>query len=229
MPTQSPAVDDVQGWNDAFALQHDIDDYYARSSFLIRWIEQRRLECIRRMVEPASTDRILEVGCGGGHVLRLFPEADLTGIDVSGEMLKKARCNLRGYRVRLLHGDACEADLPQGGFDKAICTEVLEHVLHPEAILEMIRRAVRPGGRVVVTFPNDVLVNQLKTVIRRSGARLLPPLRRVSWGGDDYHLHVWRIPEMRALLSQHLTISRESFVPTRFLPIRCCFQCVRPA
>jgi 2-polyprenyl-3-methyl-5-hydroxy-6-metoxy-1,4-benzoquinol methylase len=227
MPTQSISVLDVERWNDAFALEHDIDDYYTRSGFLIRWIEQRRLECIRRMVEATSTDRILEVGCGGGHVLRLFPQSDLTGVDVSGEMLKKARRNLKGHRVRLLHGDVCDIELPEGGFDKVICSEVLEHVLNPEAILDRIRRVVRPGGRVVVTFPNDELVNRLKGMVRRSGASILPPLRRVSWGGDDYHIHVWRIGEMRDLLSPYLRICEEGFVPHRLLPIRCCFQCTR--
>jgi len=110
--TPSVAIDNVEHWNDQFAREHDIDDYYGRSGFLIRAIEQRRLACIRRMVAATSTDHILEVGCGGGHVLRLFPESELTGVDVSGEMLCKAKRNLEGYSARLLKGELQELNLP---------------------------------------------------------------------------------------------------------------------
>ena len=225
MQTQAVTIDDVERWNDAFAREHDIDDYYNQSGFVIRFIERRRLATIRRMIAEAPNDTILEVGCGGGHVLRMFPSSDLTGVDVSGEMLAKARCNLQGYRVRLLKGELQGHDFADASFDKIICTEVLEHVVDPEGILQQIHRLLRPRGRAVITFPNDVLVNRLKSLIRRSGLTLLPPFRRISWGGDDYHLHIWSISEMRALLSQHFTLNEEAFAPNRLLPIRCCFQC----
>ena len=111
--------------NDRFARAHDINAYYTESGFLIRQIELRRLATIRRLVEPTSRDRLLEVGCGGGHVLRLFPEARLTGVDVSGEMLKRASANLRGLSVQLLKGELQELNLQAGSFDKIVCTEVL--------------------------------------------------------------------------------------------------------
>lgn len=40
-----------------------------------------------------------------------------------------------------------------GSFDGAVCTEVLEHVVDPIAVLREIARVVRPGGRVLVTVP----------------------------------------------------------------------------
>jgi glycosyltransferase involved in cell wall biosynthesis/protein-L-isoaspartate O-methyltransferase len=222
--------EDVEQWNDRFSREHDIDEYYTSSSLPIRWIEGRRLRCIRAMASAGAQDRILEVGCGGGHVLRLFPDSDLTGVDVSGVMLEKARRNLEGYRVRLLKGDLADLGLPDASFDRIICTEVLEHAADPAGILAQIQRLVRPGGRVVVTFPNDRLIHRIKRVLHGSGLTMTPMFRRVSWGADHYHLHVWSIPEMRALLNQHLAVAEERFVPSRFLPIRCCFRCEpRPA
>ncbi len=225
MPTSPITITDIARWNDALAREHDIDDYYARSSFLIRYIEHRRLTCIRNMIDAKPDEKILEVGCGGGHVLQLFPESDLTGVDVSDEMLRKARRNLDGYQVRLLKGELHDLDLPEAGFDKIVCTEVLEHVVDPEAILAWIKRLVRPGGPVVITFPNDPLVNRLKDLIRRCGLMVLPPFHRISWGGDKYHLHVWRVGHMRELLLRDFVIARERFVPSRLLPVRCCFLC----
>lgn len=219
------SIGDVEQWNDTFAREHDIDDYYARSGALIRWVEKRRLSAVSAMVAAEANDRVLEVGCGGGHVLRLFPHADLTGVDVSGEMLAKARRNLEGYRVALLKGELDDLNLPARSFDRVICSEVLEHVVDPEAILRGIQRLLRPDGRVVVTFPNDHLVNKIKSVIRGCGLTFLPPFRRISWGGDQYHLHVWHVSEMHKLLSRFFTVRQARYAPSRLLPIRCCFCC----
>ncbi len=221
----SPTIENVEQWNDTFSREHDIDAYYERSSFMIRWIERHRLKIIRNFVAGSPGERLLEVGCGGGHVLRMFAELDLTGVDVSGEMIRKAHRNLKGYGVELLKGELQALDLPAGGYDKIICTEVLEHVIDPTMILQHIQRLLKPDGRVVITFPNDHLINGVKRTLRRTGLTWLPPFRKISWGGDRYHLHVWRIQEMRALLSRYFSIDAARFAPSRFLPIRCCFLC----
>ena len=140
-------------------------------------------------------------------------------------MIRKARRNLKDYRAELLKGELAALDLPAGGYDKIICTEVLEHVVDPTTLLEHIQRLLKPDGRVVITFPNDHLINGLKRMLRRSGLTLLPPFRKISWGGDRYHLHAWRIAEMFALLSRFFSIDAARFAPSRWLPIRCCFLC----
>ena len=74
--------DDVEALNDRLATEHPIDDYYARSAWPIRFIERERLAIIRRMVGPHAGLDIAEIGSGGGHVLRMFPDARLTAVDV---------------------------------------------------------------------------------------------------------------------------------------------------
>jgi 2-polyprenyl-3-methyl-5-hydroxy-6-metoxy-1,4-benzoquinol methylase len=140
-------------------------------------------------------------------------------------MLHRAQRNLRGYRTTLLKGEVHELDLPSAGFDKIVCTEVLEHVVNPDAILDQMKRLVRPGGHLVITFPNDALVGRIKGVIRACGLTGLAPFRRIAWGGDEYHLHVWRVAQMRAMLTERFAILRERFAPGRCLPVRCCFLC----
>ena len=54
---------------------------------------------------------VAEVGSGGGHVLRMFPEARLTAIDVSDEYLALAQKNLDGYQVRFLKGEINRLEL----------------------------------------------------------------------------------------------------------------------
>jgi glycosyltransferase involved in cell wall biosynthesis/SAM-dependent methyltransferase len=217
--------DAVEQWNEQFSRENDIDQYYTTSSWPIRWIEGQRLAAIRTLVAPRPEDRLLEVGCGGGHVLKMFPECELTGVDVSGTMLDKARRNLRGCRATLLKGELGEVGLPDRGFDRIICTEVLEHTVDPDDVLAQIRRLTRLGGRVVITLPNDKLIGGIKHVLRWTGLTLTPWFRRIAWGADSYHLHVWSIEEMRTLLVGHFVVVAERFVPGRLLPIRCCFHC----
>lgn len=221
-----PSKEEVEQLYDTFARTHDINDYYERSGVLIGFIEKRRLAIIRRMMGARAGESILEVGCGGGHVLSQFREARLTGVDVSGEMLEKARRNLAGLDFELHKGDVAEVGLADQSFDGVVCTEVLEHVVDPEHVLTQIRRLVKPTGRVVITFPNDTLINSIKGMVKKSGLTGIPPFKRMDWGGDHYHFHIWSVREMRALLSRHFSVVDVEHAPTAAFPVRCCFLCV---
>lgn len=221
-----PSGTSVEEWNDALAREHDIDAYYRDANPVVRVIESHRLRLIRTLLDPKPGERLLEVGCGGGHVLERFPECDLVGIDVSSEMLVKASARLAGLRVEFRKGELHEVGLEPESFDAVICSEVLEHVVDPDAVLDSVRAHMKPTGRAVVTFPNDPFIARAKGVLRRSGLALLPPFKRTDWGGDQYHLHTWTVSEMRSLLRRHFNLAREAHAPSRLTPIRCCFLVV---
>ena len=222
-PTHAPPMEDVSELNDRLAREHPIDDYYARSLWPIRFIERRRLEIIRDMVGPHRGLQIAEIGSGGGHVLRMFPDAHLTAVDVSRVFLDTARRNLRGYDARFLQGELSALSLPAASFDRVICTEVLEHTRDPAAVLAEIRRLLRPDGVAVITVPNDPLILRLKGLVRHTPVGWL--LRdKVSWGGDEYHLHVWTPAEFEQLLSPHFQVQERAASPSAVLPVRACFR-----
>jgi SAM-dependent methyltransferase len=114
--------------------------------------------------------------------------------------------------------------LPDGAFDRVICTEVLEHTEDPAAILAEIRRVLRPGGIAVITVPNDPLILRLKGFVRRTPAGWALG-DRVSWGGDRYHLHVWTPAEFEALLAPCFEVLGRDAAPFGAMPIRACFRC----
>ena len=216
---------DVEALNDRLAREHPIDEYYARSPLPIRLIERRRLAIIRRMIGASAGLELAEVGSGGGHVLRMFPRARLTAIDVSDVFLDAARRNLAGYTARFVKGEVDKLDLPPASFDRLICTEVLEHTERPEAILAALSRLLRPNGVAVITVPNDPLILRLKSLVRRTPVGYL--LRdRINWGGDAYHLHQWTPDEFAALLERHFRVTDRRAAPVSVLPIRACFRCV---
>lgn len=216
---------DVEAFNDRLATEHPIDDYYARSPLPIRLIEQRRLAIIREMIGSGAGQQVAEIGSGGGHVLRMFPAARLTAIDVSEVFLDTARKNLVGFDATFIKGEIDKLDLPAASFDRIICTEVLEHTVDPKAILAAIARLLKPSGVAVITVPNDPLINRLKQVVKRTpvGWALGD---RIEWGGDIYHLHQWAPGEFERLLTPLFRVTSRKFAPHAALPIRACFRCV---
>ena len=220
---------DVEALNDRLALEHPIDDYYARAPLPLRLIESRRLALIRAFMGDVDGLEVAEVGSGGGHVLRMFPRARLTAIDVSSEYLAIARRNLEGYDVRFVKGEVDKMDLPDASFDRVICTEVLEHVVDPDAVLAAIARLVRPDGAAVITVPNDPLILRVKAIVRRTPARRSLG-KRIEWGGDRYHLHRWTPQDFEQILARHLGVTDRRHAPLGVLPLRACFRCVpRPS
>ena len=215
---------EVERLNDKLAKEHNIDDYYDRSPLIVRWIEQQRLRIIREMVAADPNHRILEVGSGGGHVLRMFKRAKLTAVDVSDVFLATAKANLAGYDVEFIKGEIDKLGLPAAKFDRIICTEVLEHTKDPEAILKEIARLLKPEGRAVITVPNDPLINGLKSVVKHTPVGWV--MRgRIEWGGDVFHLHVWKPAEFRAILERYFDVEEQRCAPNDLLPLRPCFLC----
>jgi 2-polyprenyl-3-methyl-5-hydroxy-6-metoxy-1,4-benzoquinol methylase len=217
---------DVAALNDQLARDYPINDYYARSPLPVRLIEQRRLAIIRSFVGDARGLDLAEIGSGGGHVLRMFPDARITAIDVSSVFLDTARKNLTGYDARFIQGEVDKLDLPEASFDRIICTEVLEHTRDPEAILTTIARLLRPYGVAVITVPNDPLILKLKGLVKRTPVGWALG-NRVKWGGDEFHIHVWTPAEFERLLARHLRVTDRHSAPADALPIRACFRCTR--
>ena len=104
-------------------------------------------------------DRVLEVGVGTGISLPLYPrDVRVTGIDVSREMLDKAR-----RREALLEMDAESMTFPDMSFDKVVAMYVVSVVPRPEKLLEELHRVCRPDGEIF-------LVNHFQSENRIMGA-----------------------------------------------------------
>jgi SAM-dependent methyltransferase len=100
--------------------------------------------------------RILELGCGAGHVLQLLGEHGFTrveGVDISAEQVELAVA--RGISARV--ADACELLAAHDGEYAAILAfDFIEHFDRSE-LLELsaaIWRALAPGGRFLLQTPN---------------------------------------------------------------------------
>lgn len=93
------------------------------------------------------SDKILDVGCGIGFVSQLYPNFDITGIDISQEMLD---------RNPYLWFKASAEQIPfdDNTFDFVICRSLLHHLEVPSRGLKEMYRVLKPGGKWVAWEPN---------------------------------------------------------------------------
>lgn len=102
-----------------------------------------------------SRGRVLEVGVGTGLSLPAYSRnLEIVGIDLSPEMLEKARERVGSKRLRNVTGlhemDAGELKFADGSFDTVVAMYVMTVVPDPEKVMRELSRVCRPGGEVLI-------------------------------------------------------------------------------
>ena len=101
--------------------------------------------------------RVLDLGCGTGLELeeyfRLNPDADVTGIDLSEEMLNALREKLPDRKVRLVLGSYFDVPFGENAYDAAVSVESLHHFTpeQKESLYRKLHAALRDNGCFVLT------------------------------------------------------------------------------
>jgi phosphatidylethanolamine/phosphatidyl-N-methylethanolamine N-methyltransferase len=105
------------------------------------------------LLNPQAGERVLIVGVGTGADLPLLPAGvDVTGIDLSPEMLAKARLKLNrcSASVRLIQGDAQALLMDEASFDAVILNLILSVIPDGNACLQSALCTLKPNGRAVI-------------------------------------------------------------------------------
>jgi arsenite methyltransferase len=115
----------------------------------------RRRRLARAALGAAPGEHVVDVGCGPGfYVAELLEEVGtggrVVGVDGSPAMLTLAARRCAGRpNAGFLAANVTSLPVAGGGFDAALCVQVLEYVPDVAAALAGMHRALRPGGRLV--------------------------------------------------------------------------------
>jgi SAM-dependent methyltransferase len=158
---------------------------YGRDRLLDEYLSNERLEFYEELAAifaPLGPKRIIDVGCGTGHLLRfivdrmtVFPER-IVGVDHSEAGIRRARELLPS--ATWIVADLYDVFL-KDHFDLVLCTEVLEHLHEPTPAVDVLCRLCASGGRVALTVPDGA---------------------QDSWEG---HVNFWDEDDLQGFLAPH--------------------------
>lgn len=143
----------VAGMFDGIAARYDLLNHLLSLGIDKSW----RKKAIRSL-DPVQPKAILDVATGTGDLaiaaLRRFPQAHITGADISAGMLDIGRKKISalGLSARIAMQQADSEQLPFGdaSFDAVICAYGVRNFENLEAGLRDMQRVLRPGGRLAV-------------------------------------------------------------------------------
>ena len=138
-----------------------------------------------RIANDRPAQRILEVGVGTGLSLPFFRgDARVTGIDVSAEMLAKARRRVERRELKqveaLIEMDAEKLSFADNSYDAVLALYVASVVPNPARFAAEMRRVCKPGGTIVIVnhFTSE------NRVMRFIEKRLAPLAGKIGFHAD---------------------------------------------
>ncbi len=171
------------------------------------------------LLDLEKGDSLLIVGCGTGADFEFLPvDVEVTAVDLTPAMLRRAAAKVGDRRIRLLEMDAMDLRLPDNSFDKMVLHLIVAVVPDPVRTLQEAERVTKPNGLLVVLdkFWNrseppplplrlaNALLGGYVTAVNRNFHRLLAGtslqvLREIPLGfGGLYWLYLlWKPPEAR--------------------------------
>jgi SAM-dependent methyltransferase len=144
LAAQTAPKDPAEGWNEVY---RDPDSSYVRepSSFLVRCLDRMAREGLGK---PGAKALVLAMGAGRNAVELAARGYDVTGLDISEVGIEKAEASAaaKGVEIRAVRADMFKNDLGDGVWD--LVTNIY---FNPAIrILDRIKRAVRPGGFLII-------------------------------------------------------------------------------
>jgi SAM-dependent methyltransferase len=168
-------------WNEYLPALGVVEGRYDLSAFDARYAP------LLALLAGAPGRRLVEMGCGAGFFLKAAERAGwhTYGIELSDEGSRFAREKLA---LDVRRETAENMTLTPASFDAAVMFDTIEHLFDPRAVVQMLGRALVPGGLLLIGTPNFQALSRF--ILGRDWA-VLSPLE---------HLYYFEEPTLRALL-----------------------------
>lgn len=132
-----------------------------------------------RLMIPAGS-RVLEIGCGEGHLLAELQGCRITGVDVSSKQIARARRRLPDAEFHVQAGE--QLHLPGAVFDVVILSDTINYAADAQAMLERILSVSTADTRLIMNFQSN-LWRPLLRLSRWTG--LSRPTPESNWFSTD--------------------------------------------
>lgn len=158
---------------------------------------------------PFPHGRVLDLGCAFGFATKMLARKgyETVGVDNSSQYIARARH--RHPKGEYILSSAESLPLENASFDGVLFLDVLEHVTNEEAVIQEIRRVLKPGGTLILSVPHRGLLGWLDSlnvyarIVRLTRHGLFP--QEIAQTGIHRHYSVRRL---RSLLGPEFTFQR---------------------
>lgn len=156
-----------------------------------RW-DPTHLKRIDRLFPMLAGERVLDVGCGQGHLtIRLAERGiDVTGIDANPNAPEASGSD----RVLYMHAE--DLDFPDATFDAIVSVHAIEHIPPLEQAASEMARVLKPGGRALFIYPAEPI----------QGLYAVPTsiiLHGTPFKAREVHCHKLSPRKVRELMGRH--------------------------
>ena len=106
---------------------------------------------VKEYVRPQVNDKILDIGCGPGDILRYLPNVEYIGFDMSQQYIDSAKKRFGNRGTFLCNKVSKEAIRETSSFDIVLACGILHHLSEDEVLqlFELSRSVLKPEGRLV--------------------------------------------------------------------------------
>ncbi len=173
---------------DAIAPAYDFMNTMMTGGLHVSW-RNKALKMAAMLLPAEGPKMALDVACGTGDVSfrlhKLFPNAHITGLDLSAGMLEIAKKKLEGMslsaqkHITFLEGDSLKMPFPDDTFDLVTVAYGVRNFEHLEAGYREMRRVMKPGGVICVIELSEPANRPIRSLYRLYSRNVIPFIGRM--------------------------------------------------
>ncbi|EJZ19613.1 class I SAM-dependent methyltransferase [Rhizobium sp. Pop5] len=161
---------------------YDQSEFFAGYSAMRRSVEgldgAAEWPAVRTQLPDLTGKRVVDLGCGFGwfaRYARSVGAASVLGLDISENMIGRARADTRDDAITYRISDLEELELPEASFDFAHSSLAFHYVKNFERLVATVYRALVPGSHFVFTIEHPIFMAP----------------RHAGWGTDVDGQRIW--------------------------------------
>lgn len=129
-------------------------------------------------IEPTTIDspKLLDLGCGTGDSFTQITDSgnwDITGIDISEEMVKSAQANYPNIDISV--ANATKLPFEDNEFSTVVALGLIEYISSSDKVIAEIKRVLGESGNLIISIPNK---NSFFRKLRKLESAISKPLKR---------------------------------------------------